>query len=94
MQELIDQEGMVKTVDRGYGYPTSAACRPSRSSQWVPAVQNSNGGQGPYAFSVANATSLLTSHGWKNVGGVMTCETPGTSSTSAARASPRAPSCR
>ena len=35
----------------------------------------SNGGQGPYPFSVANATSLLTSHGWKNVGGVMTCET-------------------
>src|SRR6202042_1459311 len=47
------------------------------SSQWLPSVQAANGGQGPYAFSVANALSLLTSHGWKEVGGVMTCASPG-----------------
>ncbi len=76
IQELIDQEGMIKSVNRGYGYPTSGGVPTQPSSQWVPSVQNENGGQGPYAFSVANATSLLTSHGWKNVGGVMTCETP------------------
>ena len=67
---------MIKSVNRGYGYPTSGGVPTQPTSQWVPAVQNQNGGQGPYAFSVANATSLLTSHGWKNVGGVMTCETP------------------
>ena len=76
MQELIDQEGMIKSVNRGYGYPTSGGVPTQPQSQWVPAVQNQNGGQGPYAFSVANATSLLTSHGWKNVGGVMTCQNP------------------
>ena len=76
IQELIDQEGMIKSVDRGYGYPTSGGVPTQPVSQWVPSVQNSNGGQGPYAFSVANATALLTSHGWKNVGGVMTCQTP------------------
>ena len=81
IQELIDQEGMIKSVNRGYGYPTSGGVPTQPQSQWVPAVQNSNGGQGPYAFSVSTATSLLTSHGWKNVGGVMTCQSAGTAST-------------
>ncbi len=76
IQELIDQEGMIKSVNRGYGYPTSGGVPTQPQSQWVPAVQNQNGGQGPYAFSIANATALLTSHGWKNVGGVMTCQDP------------------
>ena len=78
IQELIDQDGMIKSVDRGYGYPTSGGVPTLPKSQWVPTVQNANGGQGPYAFSVATATALLTSHGWKNVGGVMTCQSPGT----------------
>jgi peptide/nickel transport system substrate-binding protein len=76
IQELIDQQGMIKSIDRGYGYPTSGGVPTQPASQWVPAVQNENGGQGPYAYSVANATALLTSHGWKNVGGVMTCQNP------------------
>jgi peptide/nickel transport system substrate-binding protein len=76
IQESIDQLGMIKAVDRGYGYPTSGAIPTQPKSQWVPAVQNENGGQGPYAFSTANATKLLTSHGWSEVGGVMTCQTP------------------
>jgi peptide/nickel transport system substrate-binding protein len=76
LQELIDQGGMVNSVDRGYGYPTSGGVPTLPVNQWAPAVQNSNGGQGPYAFSIANATSLLTSGGWKEIGGVMTCETP------------------
>jgi peptide/nickel transport system substrate-binding protein len=81
IQELIDQEGMIKSVDRGYGYPTSGGVPTLPANQWVPSVQNSNGGAGPYPFSVANATSLLTSHGWKNQGGVMTCVSPGTGAT-------------
>jgi peptide/nickel transport system substrate-binding protein len=76
MQELVDQEGMAKTVQRGYAYPTTGGVPSEPPNQWTPAIQKSNGGAGPYPFSVANATSLLTSHGWKNVGGVMTCETP------------------
>jgi peptide/nickel transport system substrate-binding protein len=78
LQELVDQEGMIKSVDRGYGYPTSGAVPAQPTSQWVSSTQQENGGQGPYAFSIANAMKLLTSHGWKEVGGVMTCETPGT----------------
>jgi peptide/nickel transport system substrate-binding protein len=76
LQELIDQEGMVKNIARGYGYPTSGGVPSQPTNPWTPTVQNSNGGEGPYSFSVANATSLLISHGWKNVGGVMTCQTP------------------
>jgi peptide/nickel transport system substrate-binding protein len=74
LQELIDQEGMVRSIQRGYGYPNSGGVPSQPANPWTPAVQNSNGGQGPYPFSVANATLLLTSHGWRNVGGVMTCE--------------------
>jgi peptide/nickel transport system substrate-binding protein len=74
LQELIDQEGMVKTIERGYGYPTSGGVPSQPANPWTPAIQNSNGGQGPYPFSVANATALLTSHGWRSVSGVMTCE--------------------
>lgn len=76
LQELVDQQGVIKAVQRGYGYTTSGGVPNQPTSQWVPSVQSQNGGQGPYAFSVASATALLTSHGWKNVGGVMTCETP------------------
>jgi peptide/nickel transport system substrate-binding protein len=74
LQELIDQEGMVRSIQRGYGYPNSGGVPSQPANPWTPAIQNSNGGQGPYPFSVANATLLLTSHGWRNVGGVMTCE--------------------
>jgi peptide/nickel transport system substrate-binding protein len=81
LQELIDQEGMINSVDRGYGDPTAGGVPTLPGNQWAPAVQDSNGGQGPYAFSIPTAASLLTSHGWKEVRGVMTCETPGTSST-------------
>jgi peptide/nickel transport system substrate-binding protein len=76
LQELVDQNGMVKVTQRGFGYPTAGAVPSQPSNQWTPAVENANGGQGPYPFSITSATSLLTSHGWKEVGGVMTCQTP------------------
>ncbi len=76
LQLLLDQKGIATAVLHGYAVPGTGAVPPYPSSQWIPPVQNSNGGAGPYPFNVAKATSLLTSHGWKNVGGVMTCETP------------------
>jgi peptide/nickel transport system substrate-binding protein len=76
LQETVDQIGMDKAVYKGYGYPTSGPVPNEPPSQWIPSVQNANGGAGPYPFSVASATSLLTSHGWSKVGGVMTCQTP------------------
>lgn len=76
LQEVMDQEGIIEAIDNGYGYPTSGAVPPEPRSEWIPTIQSENGGQGPYPYSIANATSLLTSHGWSEVGGVMTCETP------------------
>ena len=68
---------MIKAIDNGYGYPTSGAVPEQPSNQWIPTIQSQNGGQGPYAFSTSAATSSLTSHGWAEVGGVMTCQWPG-----------------
>lgn len=33
-----------------------------------------NSGQGPYPYDVAEAQSLLAAHGWKVVGGLLTCQ--------------------
>jgi peptide/nickel transport system substrate-binding protein len=76
IQELVDQNGMITAIDRGYGYPTSGGVPNQPPSQWIPSIQSSNSGAGPYPFSVANAKSLLTSHGWVEQGGVMTCTDP------------------
>jgi ABC-type transport system substrate-binding protein len=41
-----------------------------------PAIEKENGGQGPYPYNPSKAKSLLTSHGWSEVGGVMQCQDP------------------
>jgi peptide/nickel transport system substrate-binding protein len=76
LQELMNQNGDGEAIWRGYAYPESGPVPTEPNNQWVPAVQKANNGQGPYPFSIANAKALLTSHGWQEVGGVMTCEDP------------------
>jgi peptide/nickel transport system substrate-binding protein len=77
LQDVFDQEGIIKAIFRGYGVPASGpAPNAPAGNQWIPAIQTENSDQGPYSFSIAKATSLLTSHGWSKVGGVMTCEDP------------------
>lgn len=77
LQEVMDQPGIIKAVYRGYGSPTSgAAPNEPAGNQWIPATQKENGNQGPYPFSVVRARALLTSHGWSEEGGVMTCQVP------------------
>ncbi|HWG01210.1 MAG TPA: ABC transporter substrate-binding protein, partial [Trebonia sp.] len=76
LQQTVDQDGISKAIWRGYAYPTSGPIPNQPPSQWIPSIQGQNSKQGPYAFSVATAKSLLTSHGWSEVGGVMTCQTP------------------
>jgi peptide/nickel transport system substrate-binding protein len=80
LQSVVDQPGMDKAVYRGYSNPTSGGVPSTPVNQWVPSNQQSNAGQGPYPFSVSKATSLLTSHGWSKVNGVMTCQKPGSGS--------------
>jgi peptide/nickel transport system substrate-binding protein len=76
MQYAEDQLGISKAIWRGYATPTSGPVPSEPSNQFIPAIQNDNGGQGPYPYDPAKATALLTSHGWKEVGGVMTCQDP------------------
>jgi len=77
LQSVFDQPGIIKSIWRGYALPGSGpAPNTPPGNQWIPAAQTQNNSQGPYPFSIAKAKSLLTSHGWSEVGGVMTCQDP------------------
>ena len=80
LQSLVDSVGMAKAAWGGYAYPSAGAIPPKPSSPWLPGIQTINNGQGPYPFSIAKAKALFSSHGWKEVGGVQTCESPGSGS--------------
>jgi peptide/nickel transport system substrate-binding protein len=75
MQEATDQLGVVKNVFKGYGFPSVTA---------LPAIVPAALGKAPanpYPFNLTTAAALLTSHGWTNQGGLMTCTSPGTGAT-------------
>jgi peptide/nickel transport system substrate-binding protein len=77
LQSVFDQPGIIKSIWRGYALPTSGPVpNTPPGNQWIPAAQTQNNSQGPYPFSIAKAKSLLASHGWSEVGGVMTCQDP------------------
>jgi peptide/nickel transport system substrate-binding protein len=77
LEEVFDQLGIIKAIYRGYGVPTSGPAPNSPpGNQWIPPAQTENSYQGPYPFSISKAKALLTSHGWSEVGGVMTCQDP------------------
>jgi peptide/nickel transport system substrate-binding protein len=80
LMELNNQKAMSSTVGRGYSYPTTAGVppEPSVGNPFISSDMTENGGQGPYPFNPSKAEALLASHGWKNVGGVLTCESAGT----------------
>jgi peptide/nickel transport system substrate-binding protein len=77
LQSVDDQVGMDAKIFRGYAVPTSGGVPTIPANVWEPAIEKANGGAGPYPFRIATARSLLTSHGWRQVGKVMTCQRPG-----------------
>jgi peptide/nickel transport system substrate-binding protein len=79
---LDNQKSMSSSVGRGYYYPTPAGVPPEPSSgnPFVSSEMTANGGQGPYPYDPSKAEALLAAHGWKTVGGVLTCESAGTGS--------------
>jgi peptide/nickel transport system substrate-binding protein len=76
MQYAENQPGIAKAIWRGYATPVSGPVPTVPANPFVPPIENENAGQGPYPYDPAKATALLTSHGWSEVGGVMTCQNP------------------
>jgi peptide/nickel transport system substrate-binding protein len=74
---LDNQAGMNTAVGRGYSVSTVAGVPSEPVSQWISPVMKENGGQGPFPYNPAKAKALLAAHGWKVVGGVLTCESAG-----------------
>jgi len=74
---LDDEPSMNRSVSRGYSVTTDAGVPTEPPSQWTSQVMLLNGGQGPYPYDPAEARALLSSHGWKVTGGVLTCERAG-----------------
>ncbi|MDE3008101.1 MAG: hypothetical protein KGJ10_03000 [Acidobacteriota bacterium] len=72
LQLAVDQVGIIKNVDRGYGVPTVSPLPPNAPASISGPVSN------PYPFSLKKAKALLNSHGWQLKNGVQTCENPGT----------------
>jgi len=72
LQLAVDQNGIITNVDKGYGFPIYSPLPPNTASSISGTVPN------PYPFNLKAAKALLTSHGWKIVNGVQTCENPGT----------------
>ena len=75
LQTAVDQNGILTNIDKGYGFPIYSPLPPNTPKSISGAVPN------PYPFSLSTAKALLTSHGWTEEGGVMTCTSPGTGAT-------------
>jgi peptide/nickel transport system substrate-binding protein len=75
LQEAINQVGVIRSVDKGYGVETCSPIppnTPSAISATIPCA---------YQYNLTTAKALLTSHGWTIKSGVQTCVRAGSSST-------------
>jgi peptide/nickel transport system substrate-binding protein len=75
LQESTDQTGVIKNVDKGYGFPSYTALPAVVPAKFSAPIAN------PYPFNLTSAKNLLSSHGWKIENGVQTCVDPGTGAT-------------
>ncbi len=73
LEELVDQPQWISTFLKGYGTPTYSPVPTVPANPFADSVSKTV----QYPYSPANAKKLLVSHGWKMVGGVMTCVTAG-----------------
>ncbi|MEU3984238.1 peptide ABC transporter substrate-binding protein [Streptomyces sp. NPDC026672] len=74
VQRSIDQAGLTKVIFNGTAVPGYGPIPQGQSSSFLSPEQKAD----PYPFSTSAARELLTSHGWTEQGGVMTCTSPGT----------------
>ena len=86
LQTAIDQNGVIKNVYKGYGFPSYTALPAGDAGQ----VDSRNASPTRIPFNLTTAKALLTSHGWTIGTASDRAPTRAPARTSAARASPRA----
>ena len=75
IQHLVDQQGWLTAFLNGWGEVTAGPVPPNPPNAFADSKESTD----PYPYSIAAASALLSSHGWKvNPGGVTTCTKPGT----------------
>lgn len=73
---LVDQASYIKAAYDGLGYATTGVVPVTPSNPYSTSYEKSY----PYKYNPKTASKLLKDHGWKVIGGVATCEKPGTGS--------------
>ncbi len=74
-QHLVNQTGWIKAFYDGVAVPTYGPIPPVPANPYADSLEKVN----PYPFSVKEAKSILSSHGWKvRPGGLTTCAHAGT----------------
>ena len=71
LQESLDEAGIVRNVDDNYAVANYSPLPPTASPALAKAPKSA------YTYNLSSAKALLTSHGWGEVGNVMTCTNPG-----------------
>jgi peptide/nickel transport system substrate-binding protein len=89
LQEAVDQTAILQKVDKGYGVPIDSPLPPNTPKSVSGLAKALEPVPNPYPFNLSSAKKLLTSHGWKLVGGVDTCESPGTGATDCGASIPK-----
>ena len=75
LQQVLDQNTIDRVVYRGFAVPTVGPVNTAPDNQYIAPIER---GAGPYPFDPNPAKQRLTSHGWTEQNGVMTCTKPGT----------------
>jgi peptide/nickel transport system substrate-binding protein len=73
-QHLVNQKGWITAFQQGWAYATAGPVPIEPANSFASALSKAGG----LTYSVSEAKTLLTSHGWKiNPGGVSTCQNAG-----------------
>jgi len=75
LQDTIDEQGIINSIDRGWGYPSDGVVPAEPTSSFISPAEKAGGS---VKFSTSGASSLLKANGWDTSTTPATCATPGT----------------
>jgi peptide/nickel transport system substrate-binding protein len=75
LQDTIDEQGIIDSIDRGWGYPSDGVVPTEPTSNFVSPAEKAGGS---VKFSIADATNVLKQNGWDTSTTPATCTNPGT----------------